>query len=151
MLRWMPSLVLGFAMGFSVHGQSQPQPSGKGQQDELKKERPPAKSSGTEAIPPEEDAEVATDTYSFNPLLAEKSLKVGKFYLKQGKYRAAEGRFRDATKWNDGNSEAWLRLGEVEEKLKDKAAAREAYQKYLELASDAKNAAEIRKRLEKLK
>ena len=51
----------------------------------------------------------------------------------------------------DGNAEAWLKLGEVAERLKDSDKAREAYQKYLELASDAKNAAEIRKKVEKLK
>jgi hypothetical protein len=39
----------------------------------------------------------------------------------------------------------------VQEKLHDSKAAREAYGKYLELAGDAKNASEIRKRLEKLK
>jgi predicted TPR repeat methyltransferase len=60
-------------------------------------------------------------------------------------------RFREATKWNDGYSEAWLRLGETEEKLKDPKAAKEAYARYLELASDAKNAAEIRKKVQKLK
>ena len=35
--------------------------------------------------------------------------------------------------------------------LKDHKAAREAYSKYLELAADAKNAEEIRKKVEKLK
>ena len=48
-------------------------------------------------------------------------------------------------------STAWLRLGEVEEKLKAPQAAKDAYTKYLEVASDAKNAAEIRKKLDKLK
>ena len=35
--------------------------------------------------------------------------------------------------------------------MKDVKAAREAYTKYLQLAPDAKNAAEVRKKLEKLK
>ena len=39
----------------------------------------------------------------------------------------------------------------IEEKLKDPKAAREAYTKYLEVASDAKNASEIRKKVDKLK
>src|SRR5262245_60200153 len=104
-----------------------------------------------EATPPEVDTVVAPTEYSFNPLQAEKDLRVGNFYWKQGKYRAAEARFREATRWNENNAAAWLRLGEAGEKLKDLKAAREAYTKYLEVASDAKNAAEIRKRLEKLK
>ena len=43
-------------------------------------------------------------------------------------------------------AEAFLKLGESEEKLNDHAAAREAYEKYLELAPTAKNAPAIRKR-----
>jgi tetratricopeptide (TPR) repeat protein len=110
--------------------------------------QPPA---SKEQIPPEVDTAVAPTEYSFNPLQAEKDLKVGNYYWKQGKYRAAEARFREATKWNENYGEAWLRLGEAGEKLKDRKAAREAYTKYLEVAADAKNAPEIRKRLEKLK
>jgi len=109
------------------------------------------KAGGKEELPPEEDLALGNIEYSFNPLQAEKDLKVGNYYFKQGKYRAAEGRFRSATKWNEGFADAWLRLGEAEEKLKDGRAAREAYAKYLELAADAKNAREIQKRLEKLK
>ncbi len=119
-------------------------------QDELKKRQPPV-TSPKEEIPPEEDIALAPEEYSFNPLQAEKDVRVGNFYLKQGKLRSAEGRYRSATKWNDGYAEAWLRLGAVEERLKDPKAAREAYTKYLEVASDAKNAAEIKKKLEKLK
>ena len=44
-----------------------------------------------------------------------------------------------------------MRLGEAQEKKSNAKAAREAYQKYLELAPDAKNASEIKKRLAKLK
>ena len=39
----------------------------------------------------------------------------------------------------------------MDEKLRDKTGAHDAYAKYLEVASDAKNAAEIKKRMEKLK
>ena len=75
--------------------------------------------------------------YSFNPLQAEKELQTGNYYFKKGSYRAAASRFREATRWNDGFIEAWLRLGEAEEKLKDRQAAKEAYAKYLALAADA--------------
>ncbi len=97
--------------------------------------------------PAEEDESLAVKEYSFNPLQAEKEIKVGAYYLKKGSYRAAARRFREATRWNPGSAEAWLKLGEAQEKLKDKDAAREAYAKYLELKPDAKNAAEIRKKL----
>jgi tetratricopeptide (TPR) repeat protein len=118
---------------------------------QLKKDRSQPATSGKEAVPPEEDTSLAVKEYAFNPLQAENELKIGNFYFKTGKYRSAAMRFQEATKWNEGYSDAWLRLGETEEKLKDPKAAKEAYTKYLELASDAKNAAEIRKKLQKLK
>ena len=118
--------------------------------DELKKERPkPAET--REEIPPEEDASISVREYSFNPLQAEKELKIGNYYFHKGSYRAAALRFREATKWNEGYPDAWLRLGEAQEKLKDHKAAREAYAKYVELSPDARNAADIRKKLAKLK
>ena len=62
---------------------------------------------------------------------------------------AAAQRFREATRWNAGLADAWLRLGDAEEKLKETKAAREAYAKYLELSPDAKNATEIRNKINK--
>jgi tetratricopeptide (TPR) repeat protein len=119
---------------------------------ELKKDRSkPRATSGKEAVPPEEDKAIATEEYAFNPLQARKELQTGNYYFKKGSFRAAAGRFREATKWDDSFGEAWLRLGEAEEKLKDPKAAKEAYAKYLATSADAPNAAEIRKRMEKLK
>jgi outer membrane protein assembly factor BamD (BamD/ComL family) len=98
--------------------------------------------------PPEEDtALVEQKEYVFNPLQAEKEIKVGNFYMKKSSYKAAALRFREATKWNPGFAEAWLRLAEASEKNKDSKSAKEAYAKYLELAPDAPNAASIRKKL----
>jgi Flp pilus assembly protein TadD len=102
-------------------------------------------------LPPEEDKAVITQQYSFNPVRSKNEVGVGEFYFKKGDYKAAAGRFSEATKWNDGNAEAWLRLGAAEEKMNDVKAAREAWQKYLQLASTGKNADEVRKKLEKLK
>ena len=104
-----------------------------------------------EEVPPEEDTALTTTEYSFNPLQSTKDVSVGNQYYKNHKYRAAEMRYTSATKWNDGNAEAWLRLGEVAERLKDTEKAKQAYQKYLELSADAKNAGDIRKKVEKLK
>lgn len=100
-------------------------------------------------LPPEEDKAKIQQKYTFNPLQSKKDVTVGEFYFKKGDFKAAAGRFRDATKWNDGNAEAWLRLGDAEDKMKDSKAAQEAWKKYIELAPAAKNAAEIRKKLEK--
>ncbi|MBZ5575121.1 MAG: hypothetical protein LAP40_01015 [Acidobacteriia bacterium] len=137
MSRWVLALLLaGAAAGFA---------------DDLKKERPQPPPSTKEEVPPEEDESLSVKEYSFNPLQAEKEVRVGNYYFKKGSYRAAALRFREATKWNAGLAEAWLRLGEAAEKQKDDKVVREAFEKYLELSPDAKNAPEIRKKLDKLK
>lgn len=119
--------------------------------DELKRERPKPPAAAHEEIPPEEDAGLKPTEYSFNPLQAEKEWKIGNYYFRKGSFRAAALRYREATKWNDGYPEAWLRLAETQEKLKDPKSAKEAYTKYIELSPDAKNAPEIRKKLARLK
>lgn len=106
-----------------------------------------AKPQVQEQEPPEEDESLAPKEYTFNPLEAEKNLKVGNYYYKKGNYKAALNRFREATKWNPSYAEAFLRLGESEEKMKDAKAAHEAYAKYLELAPDSKEAGSVKKKL----
>jgi tetratricopeptide (TPR) repeat protein len=137
MSRWILALLL--ALAAPLHGQV------------LKKQRPQPPTKNQEEVPPEEDKSLSVKEYSFNPLQAEKEVRIGNYYFRTGSYRAAAGRFLEAIKWNSGYDEAWLRLGDAEVKLKDSKAAKEAYAKYLELAPDAKNAAEIRKKLAKLK
>ena len=100
-----------------------------------------------EQQPPEEDESIAPKEYSFNPLEAEHDLQIGNYYFKKGNYKAALGRFREATLWNPTNAEAFLRLGNSEEKLRDKPAALQAYAKYLELAPDGKEAEFVKKKL----
>ena len=116
---------------------------------QLKKrsDQPKPQQQTQEQEPPEEDESLAPKTYSFNPLEAEKDLKIGLYYFKKGNYKASTSRFREATLWNPTFAEAFLRLGESEEKLKDKKAADEAYTKYLALAPDAKDAEAIKKKL----
>ncbi len=100
-----------------------------------------------EEDPPEEDASLIPKEYVLNPLQASKELITGNYYFKKGNWKAAVKRFTEATRWDPGNAEAQLRLGETYEKQKDMKNARVAYAKYLELAPDAKNASSIRKKL----
>lgn len=95
--------------------------------------------------PPEEDETLIPKEYSFNPIQAQKEVQIGNYYFKKGNYRAAAGRFREASKWNENYAEAYFRLGEACQKLKDKAGARAAYEKFLKLEPDSKRAAEVRK------
>jgi tetratricopeptide (TPR) repeat protein len=144
MSRWIVALI---AVGIAA-GQ---QPAEKQPQKKLETDRSKPAPGAKEEVPPEEDASLTTTEYSFNPLQSKKDVAVGNLAYKNGKFRAAEMRYTSATKWNDGNAEAWLKLAQVSERLKDKDKARQAYEKYLEVEPDAKNAAEIRKKLEKLK
>jgi outer membrane protein assembly factor BamD (BamD/ComL family) len=99
------------------------------------------------AEPPEEDASLTTKEYSFNPLQAQKEVQIGNYYFKSGKYSAALGRFREAVKWNENYAEAYLRMSEAYDKLKDPAAARKALEKYVALEPKGKQAEQARKRL----
>jgi len=107
----------------------------------------PSKPQQVEQEPPEEDSNLKEKVYSFNPVQANKELQVGLEYWHKHSYKAAAMRFREATRWNPNLAEAWLRLGEAEEKRKNFKDAREAYQKYLDLQPEAKDAAEIRKKI----
>jgi tetratricopeptide (TPR) repeat protein len=99
--------------------------------------------------PPEEDPGLKTQEYDLNPIQAKKEFTAGNFYLKKGSYRAAALRYREASRWDPGFTEAFLKWGESAEKQKDYANAREAFTKYFELSEDPKLVAEIKKRMEK--
>jgi predicted Zn-dependent protease len=110
---------------------------------------PPPKPAEPE-LPPDEDAVTAPKEYAFNPVQSKREVEVGLQYFHKGNFKAAANRFTEATKWNDGNAEAWLRLAEAEEKEKNVKGEREALAKYLQLAPEAKNAGELKKKLAKL-
>ena len=103
-----------------------------------------------EVEPPEEDESAKPKEYAFNPLQAEKEMRIGNFYWKKKSFKAAAMRYEEATKWNPGDAEAWLKLGEAREKLKDSAAAKAAYEQFLTLAEDDKRADDVKKRVSKL-
>jgi tetratricopeptide (TPR) repeat protein len=97
--------------------------------------------------PPEEDQSLAVKEYAFNPVQAQKELQIGNYYFKIGSYTAAKLRFTEATKWNPNSAEAYLRLGDTYDKLKDRPATRKAYEKYLELEPKGKEAAAVKAKL----
>lgn len=100
--------------------------------------------------PPEEDLSAAEKrVYVLNPLQAAKEMKIGNFYMKKGSFRAAARRFEEATRWDPGTAEAFLRLGEAQVRLGNGKASQEAWEKYLELEPSGKQAEAIRKKLKK--
>lgn len=105
------------------------------------------KQNPAEVEPPEEDEALKPKVYAFNPLQAQRDLRTGEFYYKKGSWKAAANRFEDATLYDPSLADAFLRLGEAREKLHDKKGAKTAFQKYLEMKPDSKEAASIKKKL----
>jgi tetratricopeptide (TPR) repeat protein len=100
--------------------------------------------------PPEEDESLAPKVYALNPVQAKKEIVAGDYYFKKPNDSAAAKRYLEATRWDPGSAEAFRKLGESREKLRQYGPAREAYLKYIELAEDAKEKDAIRKKLDKL-
>ena len=90
---WYAEVAIGFLLTGILVAQDEP----------TLKKRPADQSKNQqtqEQEPPEEDESLAPKTYSFNPLEAEKDLKIGLYYFKKGNYKASTSRFREATLWN---------------------------------------------------
>lgn len=100
-----------------------------------------------EQEPPEEEDTLKAKEYSLNPLKASENITAGNFYFKKGNFGAARSRYREATRWDPGSAEAFRKLGEADEKVRDFNEARESYTKYLELAPEARDAAAVKKRI----
>lgn len=131
--------------GSPAPAQQKDQPPKQDAPDKSKQAEPPK-----EAEPPEEDESAKPKEYAFNPLQAQKEITVGDFYMHRKSFAAAAGRFTEATRWNPGLAEAYLKLAEADEKLRDAKGAKQAYSKYLELEPDSKNAAAIKKKIGKM-
>jgi tetratricopeptide (TPR) repeat protein len=99
--------------------------------------------------PPEEDDSLAPEVYALNPVQSKKEIVVGDQYFKKSNYSAAARRYVYATRWDPGSAEAFLKLGEAREKLRQYGPAREAYLKYIELVEDPKEKDAIRKKMDK--
>jgi len=112
----------------------------------LSAQKPPA---ATPAEPPEEDESLAPKVYALNPVQAKKEISAGDTYFKKPNYSAAANRYLEATRWDPGSAEAFLKLGEAREKLRQYARAREAYSKYIELAEDPKEKDAVQKKMAK--
>ncbi len=101
-------------------------------------------------LPQQEDkAKTPAEEYAFNPVKSKKAVEIGDFYFRKGDFKAAAARYLEATKWNDGNAVAWLKLGDAEDRMNDAKSAIAAWKKCLELAPNGKSAPEVKKKLEK--
>ena len=99
--------------------------------------------------PPEEDESLAPKVYALNPVQAKKEITAGDYYFKKPNYSAAAKRYLEATRWDPGSAEAFRKLGESREKLREFGPAREAYLKFIELAEDPKEKDALQKKMAK--
>lgn len=102
-----------------------------------------------EEEPPEEDESRIPEKFVLNPLESERNVRVGNYYWNKKNYRAAAGRYDRATRYNPSSAEAFYKLGEAQQKLKNADAARSAFQKVVQLAPESKLGHEAKKRLGK--
>jgi tetratricopeptide (TPR) repeat protein len=101
------------------------------------------------AEPPEEDESLAPKVYALNPVQSKKEIMVGDEYFKKSNYSAAARRYLEASRWDPGSADAFLKLGEAREKLRQFGPAREAYLKYIDLTDDPKEKDSIQKKMAK--
>jgi len=73
-----------------------------------------------------------------------KCVEAGNVYLHKGALEGALSRFQEALKDNPHYAPAYLGLGKVYERMKQKQKALEAYQRYLDELPSAKDATEAR-------
>ena len=102
------------------------------------------------AMVDEDEEFLAPTDYVFNPIQAKYELKVGNHYAKKGSHRAAVGRYIEATRWNPSFADAYLKLAQSREKLKQPAQAVEAYKTFLGLEDSGARATQARKRIAEL-
>jgi tetratricopeptide (TPR) repeat protein len=96
---------------------------------------------------PEEDESEAPEKFVLNPLESERNIRIGDYYWHKGKARAALRRYEWATKYNPNSAEAFYKVAEAEDKLKNKDAARLALKKVMDLSPDSKLGREAKKKL----
>ena len=96
-----------------------------------------------------EDAEAAKEKV-YNPLMAEKSVKIGDFYLKKKNYNAAIQRYREALEFQPNRIEAFEALGRAYEKKGDTDSAAAVYKDFLNKFPTSPKADDFRSRLAKI-
>ena len=83
-----------------------------------------------------------------------KCVEAGNVYLHRGSLQGALSRFQEALRDDPHYPPAYLGLGKVYERMKEKRKALDAYQRYLEELPSARDAAEakdVRRAVERLK
>ncbi len=87
---------------------------------------------------------------AYDPIMAEKIVKIGDFYLKRKNYEAAIQRYLEALQYQPNRVEAFEALGRAYEKQGDTAKAAEVYKDFISKNPDSPKTPEFRAKLAKL-
>lgn len=94
--------------------------------------------------------EEATKEKSYNPMEAEKSVKIGDFYFKKKNYSAAIQRYLEALEYHPTLSVAYESLGRAYEKSNNFEKALQVYRDYVEKNPTSGKVAEFQSKIARL-
>ena len=86
----------------------------------------------------------------FNPLEAQKNVKVGDFYYKRKNYGAAIRRYQEALEYQPNYIKAFERLGKTYEKSGKKQKAIDLYQQFIDKYPKSPKTADFKNRIVRL-
>jgi tetratricopeptide (TPR) repeat protein len=92
----------------------------------------------------------ASKEKNYNPMLAEKSVKIGDFYLKKKNYAAAIQRYLEALEYQPNRIEAFEALGRAYEKKGDPGKAVALYKDFVDKFPSSPKVAEFRTKIARL-
>jgi tetratricopeptide (TPR) repeat protein len=95
-------------------------------------------------VPEQRPSPDPNDTWTYTSPGPAKCVEIGNVYLHKGQLKGALSRFEEAAQDDPHYAPAYLGLGRVYERLKQKQKALDAYQRYLDELPSAKAAAEAK-------
>jgi tetratricopeptide (TPR) repeat protein len=96
------------------------------------------------------DEEEATKEKPFNPLEADRCLKVGDYYFKRKNYDAAIQRYMEALEYQPNRFDAYEALGRAYEKQGAREKALRVYQDFLQKYPESPRAKEFKEKADRL-
>ncbi len=109
----------------------------------------PALIRDTDTAEGKEEAKVET-AKAYDPLMAEKALKIGDFYYKKKNYAAAIERYIEALQYQPNRIDTFEALGKTYEKMGDRVKAVAVYKDFISKNPESPKIPEFRARLAKL-
>jgi len=109
----------------------------------------PALIRDTDTAEGKEEAKVETEK-AYDPLMAEKALKIGDFYYKKKNYGAAIERYIEALQYQPNRIDTFEALGRTYEKMGDRVKAAAVYKDFISKNPESPKIPEFRARLAKL-